>query len=158
MKSIFKFLFFLLTIILLSAYSVGISEKIRKPTFKNLPLSDYVWLGIILLILIYLNIKWLYLDRINRNQNYSTSTSHVPPGATMQTIKQYDVFLLAKDLNQIITKGMQGVILEIWDENGFEIEFVREDGTNYEYDGASTFTVDRSFIGEIIWTMPESHS
>ena len=73
----------------------------------------------------------------------------------MQTIQQYDVFLLDKDLNPIITKGMQGVILEVWNDNSFEIEFVREDGTNYEYRGEATFTVDRSIIGEIIWTKPK---
>lgn len=70
----------------------------------------------------------------------------------MQIIRQYDVFLLSKDLNAVITKGMKGVILEVWDDNAFEIEFAREDGTNYDYDGKATFTVDKSFVGEIIWT------
>jgi hypothetical protein len=76
----------------------------------------------------------------------------IPSGAGMQKINQYDVFLLGKDLNPIMTKGMQGVILEIWDDNNFEIEFPKEDGTNYEFDGMATFTIDRSFIGDIIWT------
>ena len=47
---------------------------------------------------------------------------------------------------------MQGVILEMWDDNSFEIEFVKEDGTNHEYNCEAMFTVDKSFIGEIIWT------
>ena len=152
MKSIFKFLFFVLTIILLFAYSIGISEKIQKPTFKNLPSSDYVWLGIVLLLLIYLNIKWHYLNGKNKNRKHNSSTTNVPLGATMQTIRQYDVFLLAKDVNPEITKGTKGVILEIWSDNSIEIEFVKEDGTNHEYNGEVTFTVDRSYIGEIVWT------
>ena len=64
----------------------------------------------------------------------------------MQNLKQYDIFILAKDINYAITSGMQGVILEIWDENAFEVEFVKDDGSNYQYEGQATFTIDRSFI------------
>jgi hypothetical protein len=68
----------------------------------------------------------------------------------MQNLKQYDVFILAKDINPAIVSGMQGVILEIWNENDFEVEFVKDDGTNYQYEGQPTFTIDRSFIGKVI--------
>ena len=155
MKSFLKFLFFLLTIILLLVYSIGISEKIQKPTFKNLPSSSYVWLGFVLLLMIYLNIKWLFLDRRKINKVSGTPTNPIQLSTEKQPIKQYDVFSLAKDLNPVITKGMQGVILEIWDDNSYEIEFVKEDGTNYEYNGEAIFTVDKSFIGEVIWTTPK---
>jgi hypothetical protein len=74
--------------------------------------------------------------------------------AIMATVKQYDVFKLAKDLNPLITTGMEGVILEVWNDNSFEIELVNDDGTNYEYNGAATFTIDKSFVGEIVWTSP----
>jgi Domain of unknown function (DUF4926) len=70
----------------------------------------------------------------------------------MQTIKQYDVFILNKDINPAITRGMEGVILEIWDKDSYEVEFVKLDGTNYEFEGQSTFTVDKTYIGEIVWT------
>ena len=69
----------------------------------------------------------------------------------MQTLKQYDVFKLGKDINPSIIKGMEGVILEVYDNNLFEVEFVREDGTNYEYEGSFTFSIDRSYIGEVTW-------
>ena len=92
------------------------------------------------------------MDRRNKTHQSGALKKHAHLGARMDTIKQYDVFLLTKDLNPGITKGMKGVILEIWDDNSFEIEFVKEDGTNYEFNGESTFTVDRSFIGDIIWT------
>ena len=105
-----------------------------------------------LLLMIYLSIKWLLLDRKKVDRESGTSINPVQLNANNQTIKQYDVFLLAKDLNPIITRGMQGVILEIWDNNTFEIGFVREDGTNHEYNGEVMFTVDKSFIGELIWT------
>ena len=39
-----------------------------------------------------------------------------------------------------------GVILEIWDENTFEVEFVKEDGSNYEYNGMNTFTINSSYF------------
>jgi hypothetical protein len=73
----------------------------------------------------------------------------------MQTIRQYDVFILAKDLNILITEGMQGVILEMCDSNEFLTEYVREDGINYKYEVEAMFTVYRSFIGAIIWMNPK---
>lgn len=70
----------------------------------------------------------------------------------MRNIKQYDVFILTKDINPEIVKGMSGVILEVWAHDSFEVEFVKEDGSNYMSEGGGTFTVDESFIGEITWT------
>jgi hypothetical protein len=60
--------------------------------------------------------------------------------------KQYQQIELLKDLNPVIRKGMTGVILEICDENNFEVEFVQEDGSNYEFEGNGTFTVDSSIL------------
>jgi hypothetical protein len=68
----------------------------------------------------------------------------------MRAFDQYDVFELAKDINPAIKKGMKGVILEVWDKDAYEVEFVKKDGTNYEFGGQSTFTVDASFIGKIL--------
>ena len=68
----------------------------------------------------------------------------------MDVIKQYDVFELAKDINPNITKGMRGVVLEIYNSKAYEVEFVKEDGTNYEFEDQFTFTVDNSFIGQIL--------
>lgn len=59
--------------------------------------------------------------------------------ATMHSFKPYDVFILSKNINPGITRGMEGVILEIWDNNSYEVEFVREDGTNYEFEGQSIY-------------------
>jgi len=64
----------------------------------------------------------------------------------MNSFKRYDVFKLAKDINPTITKGMTGVILEIYDPKTYEVEFVKEDGSNYEFEGQFTFTIDSSFI------------
>ena len=68
----------------------------------------------------------------------------------MAEIKQYDVFILSKDINPNITRGMQGVVLEIWSANDFEVEFVKEDGSNYEFEGSPTFTIDKSFIDKLL--------
>ena len=64
----------------------------------------------------------------------------------MNTIKQYDVFELAKDINPNITKEMEGVILEVYDSKTYEVEFVKDDGSYYEFEGQFTFTIDSSFI------------
>lgn len=55
--------------------------------------------------------------------------------------KQYDSIELQRDLNSVIKAEMVGVILGIWDTDAFEVEFVKDDGTNYEYDGQGTFTI-----------------
>ncbi len=68
----------------------------------------------------------------------------------MNPIKQYDVFELTKDINPNITKGMQGVILEIYGSKTYEVEFVKEDGSNHGFEGQFTFTIDSSFIGQIL--------
>jgi hypothetical protein len=56
-------------------------------------------------------------------------------------ITQYQVFKLSRDLNPVILKGMEGVILEILEpDKTFEVEFL--DGAfNIEYEGAFTFTI-----------------
>ena len=46
---------------------------------------------------------------------------------------QYQSIKLLEDINPVIKVGMQGVILEIWDEDTFELEFLDEVGFNYEY-------------------------
>ena len=61
-------------------------------------------------------------------------------------MKQYDIFELSKDLNPIIKKGKRGVVLQIYNDGIFEVEFVNDEGLNIEYDGRSTFTIDLSFI------------
>lgn len=67
----------------------------------------------------------------------------------MKLFQQYDIFILTKDLNAQITKGIQGVILEILGKNDFLIEFVQEHGTNHDFNGDFIFTVDKSFLGKI---------
>ena len=55
--------------------------------------------------------------------------------------KQYQLIELTRDLNPAITAGMVGTILEVWSDKSFEVEFVDEEGFNYEYNGEATFTV-----------------
>ena len=59
-KFIGKSILVLLTGILIFAYSIALIEKINRPTFKNLPTDEFVIIGIILLILIYINLKWVF--------------------------------------------------------------------------------------------------
>lgn len=61
-------------------------------------------------------------------------------------MKKYDCFILKKDLNPLIKEGAIGVILIIYSDNDFEVEFVKEDGTNYSYNGSVTFTISKELI------------
>jgi hypothetical protein len=63
--------------------------------------------------------------------------------------KQFQAIELLKDLNPVISKGMIGVIIEIWDEDNFEVEFVQKDGSNYEFEGKFTFTVNSDIIRRV---------
>jgi hypothetical protein len=67
MRFLLKIIFLLGTIYLLVPYYIGLYGKVQKPEFKNLPITDYLWIGIVLVIMIALNIKWLYLDRKKGN-------------------------------------------------------------------------------------------
>ena len=64
-KFIGKSILVLLTGILIFAYSIALIEKIQRPTFKNLPTNEFIIIGIILLILIFINLKWVF--RIFKN-------------------------------------------------------------------------------------------
>ena len=61
-------------------------------------------------------------------------------------IKEYSVFILKKDLNSVIKAGMKGTVLLVYDGNNFEVEFVKNDGTNYEFNDHATFTIQREYI------------
>jgi hypothetical protein len=61
-------------------------------------------------------------------------------------MNQYDTFMLLEDLNPIIKKGMSGVILEIYDSEYIEVEFVNQDGSNIGYKEQFTFTINKKII------------
>lgn len=60
--------------------------------------------------------------------------------------QQYQIIELINDVNPILRQGMQGVILEVWNENTVEAEFLDADGSNYEYQGNATFTLNTNDI------------
>ena len=66
-------------------------------------------------------------------------------------IKQYDIVKLNIDLNEVIKKDMEAVVLEIY-ENGraFEIECVKDDVTNFTFEGQSTFSVIAPNIRKVL--------
>ena len=61
-------------------------------------------------------------------------------------MKKYDIFILKSDLNPKITAGMIGVILEIYDNRDIIVEFVKDDGTNIEYQSQMTFMISKDLI------------
>ena len=64
-------------------------------------------------------------------------------------LKLHDIFTLDQDIGSEIKKGMEGVILEIYnDGEAYEVEFVKPDGSNYEHNGHYTFTINPSMISK----------
>lgn len=61
-------------------------------------------------------------------------------------LKQYQMIELIKDLNPVIKAGMKGVILEIYNEKTYEVEFVKDDGVNIQYEGKITFTINVDYF------------
>lgn len=59
-KFIGKSILVFMTGILIFAYSIALIEKIQRPTFKNLPTNEFIIIGIILVILIFINLKWVF--------------------------------------------------------------------------------------------------
>jgi hypothetical protein len=56
--------------------------------------------------------------------------------------------MLTKDLNAVIKAGMKGVIPGVLHEKAFQVEFLHEEGFNYEYNGQATFTISANDITE----------
>ena len=51
-----------------------------------------------------------------------------------------------EDLNPEIKAGTEGVIPDLYNRNDIELEFVKDDGTIYEYNGQATFTIKKDII------------
>lgn len=62
---------------------------------------------------------------------------------------QYQRVELTSDINPVLKVGMTGVILEVWDEEHYEVEFLDENGFNYEYNGAGIFTLKATDIAPV---------
>ena len=59
-KLLGKSFFVILTGVFVFVYSIALIEKIMRSDFKNLPMSKFIIIGIILLILIFFNLKWIF--------------------------------------------------------------------------------------------------
>jgi hypothetical protein len=57
---------------------------------------------------------------------------------------------LTRDLNPVITKGAKGVIIEVWDSESFEVEFLNAEGINLGHNGEFTFTLTTKDIKECL--------
>jgi hypothetical protein len=68
---------------------------------------------------------------------------------TMENINQYDIIELTEDLNPNLKKGMQGTILEKYNDEDFEIEVLDSDGVNISFGVYLTFTVRKNQIKKI---------
>lgn len=55
-KTIFRYLFLIFTLLLIWLYSMGLKDKIDYPNLKNLNSEGYIYIGIILFVFIIMNI------------------------------------------------------------------------------------------------------
>jgi hypothetical protein len=62
------------------------------------------------------------------------------------SLRQYQSIRVSRDINPVIVKGLQGVILDVLDHDTYLVEFVKSDGTTYEYDGEAVFELKESDI------------
>lgn len=76
---------------------------------------------------------------------------------TCMTINQYDRVELLDDLNPNIRKGMEGIILEIWDRDFCEVEFLDEHGANIEYNGSGTYTINKRLLVKVGSVIESEH-
>ena len=67
-KSIGKWIFLLFTIFLVYLYIPALIDKIQRPNFKNLPMYQYIIIGIILMIMIFINLKWFRILKFKSNE------------------------------------------------------------------------------------------
>ncbi len=58
----------------------------------------------------------------------------------------YETIETTRDINPVAKKGMKGLIVEIWGNDGYEVEFVKEDGDSYQYNNESIFTLKAFYI------------
>ena len=55
-----KSILVILTVVLIFVYSIALIEKIQRPTFKNLSTTEFVIIGMVLLVLVFINLKWVF--------------------------------------------------------------------------------------------------
>lgn len=58
------FIFFAFSIVVTFAYSIALYEKIKRPTFKNLPMHEFVILGFVVIGL--LTIDYFIIKRFTK--------------------------------------------------------------------------------------------
>lgn len=67
-KTLLKSIFFISTLILLYAYAILLNEKIQRPEFKNLQTKGIIFLGVVILFLVFLNLKYVFNVFKTRNK------------------------------------------------------------------------------------------
>lgn len=55
-----KLILAILTGLFLLIYIIVLIDKINRPNFKNLTINEFVIIGVILLILIFINLRWFF--------------------------------------------------------------------------------------------------
>ncbi len=104
--------------------------------------SIAIIVGLIMIILSLISMVFLNRDTVKIRNN--------------ELPKEHDCFEMLFDLNPVIKKGMQGVILMSFNDGTYLVEFVKEDATNYDYEGQDTFLIKDSDF-KITWVDPRDN-
>lgn len=60
LKTTLKSILLISTLIIVLAFCIILKEKIQQPEFKNLQTKGIVFLGVVVLILLFLNLKYVF--------------------------------------------------------------------------------------------------
>jgi hypothetical protein len=66
-----------------------------------------------------------------------------------EIVNQYDIIELTQDINPKLKKGMQGTILEKYNDDTLEIEVLDAYGSNISFNDQFTFTVEKTQVRKI---------
>jgi len=93
-----KIVLLICTLFLGFGYSIALSEKIQRPSFKNLPTSEFIIFGIIIIGLIYLNLLVFGFFKKQKSSEFSLSETDKSNSAKREfEIVNYDILSTGAD-------------------------------------------------------------
>ena len=93
-----KIVLLIFTTFLIFGYSIALSEKIQRPNFKNLPTSEFIVFGTIIIALIYLNLLVFGIFKKQKSSEFSLSETYKFNSAEREfEIVNYDILSTGAD-------------------------------------------------------------
>ena len=126
-----KLVLLIFTIFLIFGYSIALLEKIQRANFKNLPASEFIVFGIVIIGLIYLNLLVFGIFKKQKSSEFSSSeTDNFNSTEREFEIVNYDILSTGADgghkyiSTEILEKGKPRRLIILFenklDENQLE--------------------------------------